>query len=397
MLERGDTFGLASQLYQLQSRLFRGRLDIEDLGQLKWSLYFYLGRLVWAGGGADSLERWQRLLNYYCPGITQLEEINPETAEFDGYILLADILKQDRSKRSQIIALVQDILVEVLFDILQYEQQLKDDQESDRLSFAYDNQNYPKTALTLVRIDQSLTEAIQKLQLWQKMKLLSYSPNLIPFIKQPERLRQNLENSIDEYRILTQFVDGKRTLRSLSLELKQPLPDLTSFFVQYVNSGMMGFLEAQKSEKESLEQNRKTPKFFTSNISAYQSPEETLPLVMCIDDSPTVCTQMRQIIIGEGCRFFDIQDPISAIPNLLKIQPDLIFLDLVMPVVNGYELCAQIRRISRAKDTPIVILTGKDGLIDRVRTKMVGANEFISKPVNPERVISILRKYALIK
>ena len=118
---------------------------------------------------------------------------------------------------------------------------------------------------------------------------------------------------------------------------------------------------------------------------------------MCIDDSPTVCTQMRQIIIGEGCRFFDIQDPILAIPNLLKIQPDLIFLDLVMPVVNGYELCAQIRRISRAKDTPIVILTGKDGLIDRVRTKMVGANDFISKPVNQERVVSILRKYALIK
>ena len=397
MLKRGDTFGLASQLYQLQSRLFRGRLDIEDSGQLKWSLYFYLGRLVWAGGGAEPLERWQRLLNYYCPGITQLEEINPETAEFSGYMLLSQILKQDRSKRSEIIALVQNILVEVLFDILQYEQQLKYGQQSDRLSFVYDNQNYPKTALTLVRIDQSLTEAIQKLQLWQKMKLLSYSPNLIPFIQQPEKLRQNLENSIDEYRILTQFVDGKRTLRSLSLELKQPLPDLTSFFVQYVNSGMMGFLETQKREKELLEQNRQTKKFFTSNILAYHSPGETLPLVMCIDDSPTVCTQMRQIIIGEGCRFFDIQDPISAIPNLLKIQPDLIFLDLVMPVVNGYELCAQIRRISRAKDTPIVILTGKDGLIDRVRTKLVGATDFISKPVNPERVISILRKYALIK
>ena len=396
MLERGDTFGLASQLYQLQSRLFRGRLDIEDSRQLRWSLYFYLGRLVWAGGGADPLERWQRLLNHYCPGITQLEELNPETAEFDGYLLLSQILKQDRSKRSEIIALVQDILVEVLFDILQYEQQLKDGQQSNQLSFVYDNQNYPKTAFTLARIDQSLTEAIQKLQLWQKMKLLPYSPNLIPFIQQPERLRQNLENSIDEYRILTQFVDGKRTLRSLSLELKQPLPDLTSFFVQYVNSEMMSFLEAQKSEEKPLEQNQKTKQFF-SHVSAYQSPEETLPLVMCIDDSPTVCTQMRQIIIGEGCRFFDIQDPILAIPNLLKIQPDLIFLDLVMPVVNGYELCAQIRRISKAKDIPIVILTGKDGLIDRVRTKMVGANEFISKPVNQERVVSILRKYALIK
>ena len=118
---------------------------------------------------------------------------------------------------------------------------------------------------------------------------------------------------------------------------------------------------------------------------------------MCIDDSSTVCTRMKQIITGEGSRFFGIQDPMKAIPSLLKNQPDLIFLDLMMPIVNGYELCAQIRRISQAKRIPIVILTGKDGLIDRVRSKVVGANDFIAKPVNQQQVLSILRKYALTK
>ncbi len=68
-----------------------------------------------------------------------------------------------------------------------------------------------------------------------------------------------------------------------------------------------------------------------------------------------------------------------------------------MPIVNGYELCAQIRRISQAKNIPIVILTGKDGLIDRVRSKVVGANDFIAKPINQKRVLSILRKHSLIK
>ena len=400
-----NSSSLASQLYQLQSRLFRGRLDIEASNELKWSLYFYLGRLIWAGGGAYPLERWQRLLNHYCPEISQLQKINLETSSFDGYLVLSNILKQDMRKRSQIVALVKDALGEVLFDIIQDQYQLEDKQPNRQLLFTHDERDYPKTAFTLARIDQTLTETTQQWQRWQQMQLTPYSPNLVPIIQQPERLRQSLENSRDEYRILIKFVDGKRTLRSLALELKQPLPSLTLFFVQYVNSGMMSFVEVQKTREndsgkgagDALETSRKIELLFTGNLSAYQSPEESLPLVVCIDDSPTVCTQMKQIITSEGCRFFEIQDPVTAIPKLLKIKPDLIFLDLLMPVVNGYELCAQIRRISKAKDIPIVILTGQDGLIDRVRTKIVGASDFISKPVNQKRVLSILYKYALIK
>ena len=401
MLEQKNSFSLADRLHQLQSRLFRGRLDIEASNEIKWSLYFYLGRLIWAGGGADPLERWQRLLNYYCPEINQLQEINLETASFDGYLVLSNILKRDMRKRSQIISVVQDALREVLFDILQYQDRLEDKQPNFQLSFTHDDRDYPKTAFTLARIDQTLTEATQEWEIWQQRQLTPYSPNLIPIIQQSERLRQNLENSRDEYQILTKFVDGKKTLRSLALELKQPLPNLTLFFVQYVKSGMMSFIEVQKIRKnnaeDALKKSRQIGLLFSSNLSAYQSPEESIPLVVCIDDSPTVCTQMKQIIINEGCRFFEIQDPVKAIPNLLKIKPDLIFLDLVMPVVNGYELCAQIRRISKAKDIPIVILTGQDGLIDRVRTKIVGASDFISKPVNQKRVLSILSKYELIK
>ena len=59
MLEQKNSFSLTDRLPQLQSRLFRGRLDIEAPNEIKWSLYFYLGRLIWAGGGADPLERWQ--------------------------------------------------------------------------------------------------------------------------------------------------------------------------------------------------------------------------------------------------------------------------------------------------------------------------------------------------
>ena len=401
MLELKNQLGLASLLYQFQSQLYRCRLDIEASKKLRWSLYFYLGRLIWAGGGTYPLERWHRLLNHYCPEISQLQQTNSETAKFDGYLLLSSILKQDMRKRSQIVALVKDTLDEVLFDILQYEHE-----QPDRpLLCTYDEENCPQSAFTFTRIDQSLAEVTQKWELWQQLELNQYSPNLVPIVEQPERLRQDLENSADEYWLLTKLVNGKQTIRSLSLALNQPLPDLTLFFVQYVKSGIMSFLEIQKiRENDSVKNTQDVKKAsreiepsFAGILSSDLFPQDSMPRVMCIDDSPTVCTQMKQIVTQEGYRFYEIQDPIVAIPKLLKIQPDLIFLDLVMPIVNGYELCAQIRRISQAKNIPIVILTGQDGLIDRVRSKIVGASDFISKPVNQKQVLSMLRKYVSLE
>ncbi|MEO0869229.1 MAG: response regulator, partial [Cyanobacteria bacterium J06642_11] len=65
---------------------------------------------------------------------------------------------------------------------------------------------------------------------------------------------------------------------------------------------------------------------------------------------------------------------------------------LVMPIANGYEVCAQIRRISAFKNTPVIIVTANDGLADRVRAKVVGASGFMSKPINEKRVLKVLKK-----
>ena len=80
-------------------------------------------------------------------------------------------------------------------------------------------------------------------------------------------------------------------------------------------------------------------------------------------------------------------------PSLIRNKPDFIFLDLLMPITNGYEVCEQIRKTPRLKDIPVIILTGKDGLVDRMRAKIVGATGFLGKPVNAESVIKMLDKY----
>ena len=102
---------------------------------------------------------------------------------------------------------------------------------------------------------------------------------------------------------------------------------------------------------------------------------------------------MCNIFNFTGYRSVSIQRSVQALTVLLEQKPDLIFLDLVMPITNGYELCSQIRRVSLFQETPIIILTGNDGVIDRVRAKMAGASDFMSKPIEKEKIVSVINKY----
>jgi two-component system, chemotaxis family, response regulator PixG len=129
-----------------------------------------------------------------------------------------------------------------------------------------------------------------------------------------------------------------------------------------------------------------------SNVSPMEDSNKGA-LVAHVDDCPRVGQQMRTIASEAGYRFLGIQDSVLALPTLLDYKPDLIFLDLMMPVVNGFELCAQIRKTSLLRDTPVVILTSNEGLFDWVRARFVGCTTYITKPVQPEKVIPMLQRY----
>ncbi|TVQ57032.1 MAG: response regulator, partial [Spirulina sp. DLM2.Bin59] len=92
-----------------------------------------------------------------------------------------------------------------------------------------------------------------------------------------------------------------------------------------------------------------------------------------------------------GYRVLTITNPIEALPLLLKHKPDAVLLDLVMPIVNGYEICTQIRRVSEFKTLPVLMLTGNDGVVDRVRAKMVGASGFLTKTTSGAKLKAALQ------
>jgi chemotaxis family two-component system response regulator PixG len=121
--------------------------------------------------------------------------------------------------------------------------------------------------------------------------------------------------------------------------------------------------------------------------------ESTGSLIACVDDSPLVRQTMESLLVAAGYRYLGVDDAMRAFAILLARKPDLIFLDLVMPNANGYEICAQLRKLSCFRDTPIVILTGNGGIVDRVRAKLVGASDFLSKPIDAGIVLGVLRKH----
>jgi two-component system, chemotaxis family, response regulator PixG len=167
--------------------------------------------------------------------------------------------------------------------------------------------------------------------------------------------------------------------------MKQSVLPVTRSLLPYILKGIIELVEAPDLPLKVTEAK--------NNSVPAQPKAPPAPLVACVDDSPQVCQMLEQILVPNGLRFIKIQDAVQALPILIEHKPDLIFLDLVMPVASGYEICAQLRRISVFANTPVIILTGSDGLFDRVRAKVVGSTDFITKPVVAEKVISVVRKY----
>lgn len=371
-----------------QGKLRNGRLDIKAPFGQQWSLYFHLGHLIGDAGGIHPVRRWCRQLSQYCP------QINVDAVSMQGgmgrqswnYESLAELLKKREILRQQMVGVIQGSIAEVLFDLIQQEYQLQD------LGAGLTNTYLPEATLysspiVFIQPDRAWQQALAAWANWQQAGLEDISPNMAPAICQVERLQQ--QTSAIAYRSLTSLVDGKRTLRDLALKLKQEPALLTKSLLPYISQGVMklGEIPDISPSIERLTTIKAQPSADTSQ------PHPNAPLIAYIDDSPRDSQMMGQIITKAGYRYISLQDSVLALPMLLEHKPSLIFLDLVMPIANGYEICAQIRRTSFFQDTPVIIFTGNDGIVDRVRAKLVRSTEFVAKPIEQNKVIAVLRKY----
>lgn len=116
------------------------------------------------------------------------------------------------------------------------------------------------------------------------------------------------------------------------------------------------------------------------------------PVVACIDDSHTVQRNVKLTLETAGYEVISLTEPARALSILARKKPTLILMDITMPEMNGYDLSRLLRKSASLAEVPIVMLTGKDGVVDRLRARMVGANDYITKPFNPHQLIELVQQ-----
>jgi two-component system, chemotaxis family, response regulator PixG len=373
----------ASQIGQFFNNLkriqFNGQIELITSQGQRWFFYLHLGWLMYVTGGTHPVRRWRRNLEKSCPEILanssalKVELPATEPGHFTTCWeenLLSLWVAQQKITREQAAEATQSIVAEVLFELLQ----------TQSLTYQIKQDELLSTQLILIDAEEVIAQTQPIIQAWKTAKLTAYSPNKSPIIKQSAPIEKSVSPPV--YQALSNLLNGRYTLHDLAIQMKRDIVQVTRPLLPYIKSGWVELI----------------------SISDFSSPVKTSiptsstrrakePLIACVDDSHLVCQTMAKLLTSTGYQFFSVTDDLRAIATLLAKKPDLIFLDLVMPNTNGYEICTQLRKLSVFRNTPIVILTGNDGIVDQVRARLVGASDFLSKPIEPETVLNVINKH----
>ncbi|WP_019506983.1 response regulator [Pleurocapsa sp. PCC 7319] len=356
----------------LQKNQVSGQLTFTDpISENEWHFYLYLGNIVYATGGVHPIRRWQRNLVTNLPQIPfSLASLQEQLTEYEAdlsdnvweYGQICNWVKQEIITPQQGKNALLFAAREILFDVTQARQVICRLNQNDILA--------PK--LEPIEPEELIKQNQQIWSRWENAKVADRSPNLAPVILQAKELQE--KTSISAYQSLCKLLNGNKNIRDLAVQLRTSPLQVISSLSPYIQSGIFSLVEVP----DFLE-------LFTTT-EAHNNYQDR-PLIACVDDSLMISQMMEQIICLAGYRFISINDPMQAISTLIECQPDLIFLDIVMPKISGYDLCAQMRKHQEFAETPIVFLTANSGIIDRLRAKMVGSTDFLKKTVDADELL----------
>jgi two-component system, chemotaxis family, response regulator PixG len=362
----------------LQESKVSGQLTFTDPIQgSEWYFYLYLGRIVYATGGIHPIRRWQRSLISNLPQIPfQLSSLQDELTEREAdlnnniweYEQISHWVEKQIITPQQGRNAILFVVSEILFDITQARQIICRLSQNTVLPYK----------LKPIESEELINQTQQNWENWENAEVADRSPNLAPIILKPQELQE--KTSIPAYQSLCKLLNGNRTLRDLAVQLRTSPLQAASSLLPYIQSGIFGLVKVP----DLLE---------LLNSSNVNYDDQNRPLIACVDDSLMIAQMMEQIVGVAGYRFIAINDPLQAVSTLIDHEPDLIFLDIVMPKINGYDLCAQLRKYPAFESTPIIFLTSSAGIVDRLRAKMVGSSDFVKKTVDADELLQKIAEH----
>ncbi|MDG2990998.1 response regulator [Candidatus Synechococcus calcipolaris G9] len=169
---------------------------------------------------------------------------------------------------------------------------------------------------------------------------------------------------------LKQWVNGKNSIADIAEALHQDPLTLAPLYLRWANEGLISVIDDHQP----------------------QTSGQTMPVVLTVDDSPIVQAMIRRALC-ENYEVIGATSAIDALGILNNRNVSLIFLDVTMPEIDGLEFCRTIRKIEKFKEIPVIMLTAKDGLIDRAKGHMAGTSRYLTKPVDKEMLLNTVQEF----
>lgn len=250
----------------------------------------------------------------------------------------------------------------------------------------------------------SVTELLSRAAFRFK-KMQSFKPYVASVYQRPyftsgwEQKPLPLNGSLDHkvLKELSKLIRGRTSIRQLSLLLKKDELDVIKILLPYVEDKIICLREPSSPLNlllDDLQQSSKVSDSVSGSQNETQKDSRKLyKKIVCIDDSPSILQEMQRFLDRDLFKVTAVDDPIKAASAIFRIKPDLILMDITMPKINGYKLCSLLRASAYCSQTPIVMVTGNTGLIDKARAKLSGATDYLTKPFTKKALNTIVKKH----
>lgn len=337
-----------------------------------WFVFFLNGQITYAADSEGSLSRLRDYLRRYKANsaLDNLELPSIASINAPEYGYLWALLENHVLTPAQGRSIIQSMVRETLFDLLSLHNGY----------FVFEVS--PALAPQLMTLETAplVTRIMKQVQEWKQFHPHIQSPNQCPIVADEAQLSAALPENA--FRTLKRWADGKTSLRQLSRYLNRDILTVAKALYPYIRKGWVQLLAPTLTQDTS------------SSRREWESKTDTyIPRVVCIDDDMAIGKTVEYILQAKGYEVTAIRDPIQALTLIFQIKPDLILCDLAMSELDGYEICGMLRQSKAFRQTPIVMLTGKDGFIDRVRARMVGSTDYLTKPFGANELLMLLEKY----
>ncbi|MDB9374246.1 response regulator [Nodularia sphaerocarpa] len=335
-----------------------------------WFVFFLNGQIIYCQQGDSNLSRIDDYLHHYRIekrlNEQQLASLGSENAPEYGYLWA--LIERNIIDPKVGHSIIHSLVDETLFDLLSLHQG----------SFIFRQGATLTPQLTSLEIEPLVYKVTQQIQAWKQLSPHIQSSEQLPILADMVQLESSLPAATINK--LKHWADGKTTLRQLARHLNRDILTVAKAIYPYVQQGWLQLVYSTANNSPTHEKKSGVDDNYQVRI-------------VCIDDSKTICETVESILKPQGYEAIALNNPLDAISLIFQLQPDLILCDIAMPELDGYEICAMLRHSTAFENIPIIMLTGKDQFIDRVRATMVGATDYLTKPFGDTELLMLVEKY----